>query len=57
MYVWTLYHPYFKGISANIELQPPYYKMWSKDSLGLILRLSLLFAKKVTVTVLVLNQD
>jgi hypothetical protein len=36
---------------------PPYYKTWSNVSLGLKLMLSLLFAKRVTVTAPMLNQD
>jgi hypothetical protein len=36
---------------------PPYYKTWSKISLGLKLMLSLLFTKGMTVTASVLNQD
>jgi hypothetical protein len=36
---------------------PPYYKTWSKVSPGLKLMLSLLFAKRVTVTASVLNQE
>jgi hypothetical protein len=36
---------------------PPYYKTWSKVNFGLKLMLSLLFAKRVTVTASVLNQD
>jgi hypothetical protein len=39
------------------KLLLPYYKTWSKVSLGLKLMLSLLFAKRVTVTASVLNQD
>jgi hypothetical protein len=34
----------------HVEYLPPYYKMWSKVSLGLKLMLSLLFAKGMTVT-------
>jgi hypothetical protein len=33
-----------------VILEPPYFKTWSKVSLGLKLMLSLLFAKGVTVT-------
>jgi hypothetical protein len=36
---------------------PPYYKTWYKGSLGLKVMLSLLFAKRLTVTASVLNQD
>jgi hypothetical protein len=32
------------------KLKPPYYKTWSKVSLGLKLMLSLLFTKGMTVT-------
>jgi hypothetical protein len=42
---------------SNKMIIPHYYKTWSKVSLGLKLLLSLLFAKKVTVTASVLNQD
>jgi hypothetical protein len=40
-----------------IKHKPPYYKTWSKVNIGLKLLLSLLFAKRVTVTASVLNQD
>jgi hypothetical protein len=36
---------------------PPYYKTWSNVSLGLNLMLSLLLAKKMTVTASVLSQE
>jgi hypothetical protein len=36
---------------------PSYYKTWSKVCLALKLMLSLLLAKRVTVTETVLNQD
>jgi hypothetical protein len=34
------------------DIKPPYYKTWSKVSLGLKLMLSLVYAKRVTVTTL-----
>jgi hypothetical protein len=44
-------------LSINIELNPPYYKTLSKGNIGLKLMLSLLFAKRMTVTASVLNQN